>query len=149
MTHLLDSIAPADSSTVEEGASCRVWRSFVGSGEQPRFVNESERECAELLDYYDVAWEYEPVMFVLETDEDGRVTEAFRPDFYLPDLNLFLEVTTMRQELVSRKNRKMRKLRQRYPDVNIRLFYRRDIEALGQKLRSRSGSFAAIDALAG
>ncbi|MBC7462390.1 MAG: hypoxanthine phosphoribosyltransferase, partial [Thermoleophilia bacterium] len=63
-----------------------------------------------------------------------------RPDFYLPELNLFLEVTTMKQELVTKKHRKIRKLRARYPDVNVRLFYRRDIEALGQKLRSRGAS---------
>ena len=103
----------------------------------PRFVNDSERDCAEILDFYGVPWEYEPITFVLETDEDGRVTEAFSPDFYLPEQNLFLEVTTMRQELVTRKNRKVRKLRQRYPDVNVKLFYKRDIEALGQKLASR------------
>jgi len=148
VTHLLEPTDHLDSPDVEEGATCRVWRSFIGSGE-PRFVNESERECAELLDYYAMAWEYEPITFVLETDEDGRVTEAFRPDFYLPDLNLFLEVTTMRQELVTRKNRKMRKLRQRYPDVNIRLFYKRDIEALGQKMSSRAASRQVVDALAG
>ncbi len=112
------------------------FRSYRGS-RPPRFVNASERECAEILDFYGVPWEYEPVTFVLETDDDGRITEAFSPDFYLPDQNLFLEVTTMRQELVTRKNRKVRKLRQRYPDVNVKLFYRRDIEALGHKLHAR------------
>ncbi len=104
----------------------------------PRFVNDAERECALIFDYYGVPWEYEPVTFVLETGEDGRVTQAFSPDFYLPEQNLFLEVTTMKQELVTRKNRKVRKLRQRYPDVNVKLFYRRDIEALAEKLRARS-----------
>jgi hypothetical protein len=113
-----------------------AYRAFRGS-KPPRFVNESEQECAEILDYYGVPWEYEPVTFVLETDPDGRVTEAFSPDFFLPEQNLFLEVTTMRQELVTRKNRKVRKLRQRYPDVNVKLFYKRDIEALVQKLQSR------------
>lgn len=121
------------------------FRHFCGT-RPPRFVNESERECAEILDFYGVPWEYEPVTFVLETDESGRVLEAFSPDFYLPDLNLFLEVTTMRQELVTRKNRKVRKLRQRYPDVNVKLFYRRDIEALGQKLQSRRAPSAAMAA---
>lgn len=130
----------------EPTGSCRLWRSYRGQVE-PRFVNDSERECAELLDFYGIAWEYEPIQFVLETDCEGRVTEAFRPDFYLPDLNLFLEVTTMRQELVTRKNRKVRKLSQRYPDVNVRLFYRRDIEALGQKLRSRAASTAPVERL--
>ncbi|MCW2956219.1 MAG: hypothetical protein JWO69_1088 [Thermoleophilia bacterium] len=141
VTQLLEPTASHGEETtpLEDGATCRLWRSFRGQRE-PRFVNDSERECAELLDFYDIAWEYEPVMFVLETDPDGRVSEAFRPDFYLPELNLFLEVTTMKQELVTRKNRKVRKLRQRYPDVNVRLFYRRDIEALGQKLRSRAAS---------
>jgi hypothetical protein len=116
-----------------------TWRSFRGT-RPPRFVNESERECAEILDFYGVPWEYEPVTFILETDDTGRIVEAFSPDFYLPDQNLFLEVTTMRQELVTRKNRKVRKLRQRYPDVNVKLFYRRDIEALGHKLHSRGAT---------
>jgi hypoxanthine phosphoribosyltransferase len=128
------------------GPSCRLWHAFRGRS-QPRFVTDSERECAELLDFYGIAWEYEPITFVLETDEDGRVAEAFRPDFYLPELNLFLEVTTMRQGLTTRKNRKVRKLRQRYPDVNVRLFYKRDIEALGQKLASRAASTAPVDRL--
>lgn len=135
-----------DVTAVKDGASCRLWRSFRGTVE-PRFVTDSERECAELLDFYGIDWEYEPVTFVLETDPEGRVSEAFRPDFYLPELNLFLEVTTMRQELVTKKNRKVRKLRQRYPDVNVRLFYRRDIEALGQKLRSRAAFSAPTDRL--
>jgi len=85
-----------------------------------------------VLDYYDVPWEYEPQTFVLEEDEKGRVTEAFTPDFYLPDQNLYVEITAMKQSLVTRKNRKLRKLRERYPDVRIKLFYRRDLERLAQ-----------------
>ena len=139
MTKLLDPALSGSEEAYDDGSACRLWRSFRGDVE-PRFVTESERECAELLDFYGIPWEYEPVMFVLETDETGRVTEGFRPDFYLPELNLFLEVTTMKQELVTKKHRKIRKLRARYPDVNVRLFYRRDIEALGQKLRSRGAS---------
>lgn len=125
--------------SVREVPTRAQFRSYRGA-RPPRFVNASEQECAEILDFYGVPWEYEPVTFVLETDEDGRITEAFSPDFYLPEQNLFLEVTTMRQELVTRKNRKVRKLRQRYPDVNVKLFYRRDIEALGHKLHSRGAS---------
>jgi hypothetical protein len=85
-----------------------------------------------VLDYYDVAWEYEPRTFVLEEDGDGRVTEAFTPDFYLPEQDLYVEITAMKQSLVTRKNRKLRKLRARYPDVRIKLFYRRDLERLAQ-----------------
>ena len=50
-----------------------------------------------MLDFYGVPWVYEPRTFVLEQDEDGRVTEAFTPDFYLPEQDLFLEITMMKQ----------------------------------------------------
>ena len=86
-----------------------------------------------MLDYYGVPWEYEPTTFVLEQDEDGRVVEAFKPDFYLPEQNLYVEVTVMKQSLVTRKNRKLRKLRERYPDVRIKLFYKRDVERLAER----------------
>ena len=101
--------------------------------ETPRFANDAERECAKVLDFYGVRWAYEPRTFVLEEDEDGRVIEAFTPDFYLPEQDLYLEVTVMKQSLVTRKNRKLRKLRERYPDVKVKLFYKRDIERLGQR----------------
>src|SRR2546421_6201072 len=103
--------------------------------EPPRFANDAELECAKVLDYYRLPWEYEPRTFVLEEDEDGRVLEAFTPDFYLPDQELFVEITVMKQSLVTRKNRKLRKLRARYPDVKIKLFYKRDIERLAQRFR--------------
>ena len=88
-----------------------------------------------MLDYYGVPWEYEPRTFVLEEDEHGRVLEAFSPDFYLPEQDLYIEITVMKQSLVTRKNRKLRKLRARYPDVKIKLFYKRDIERLAQRFR--------------
>jgi hypoxanthine phosphoribosyltransferase len=103
--------------------------------ERPRFANRAELECAKLLDYYGVPWAYEPRTFVLEADADGRVREAFTPDFYLPEQDLYLEVTVMKQALATRKNRKLRKLRERYPDVNAKLFYRRDVERLAARLR--------------
>ncbi|HEX6490080.1 MAG TPA: hypothetical protein VF002_01755 [Gaiellaceae bacterium] len=105
------------------------------SDDSPRFANDAERECARLLDFYGVAWQYEPRTFALERDVAGRVTEAFTPDFYLPEQDLYVEVTVMKQALVTRKNRKLRKLRERYPDVRIKLFYRRDIERLAQRFR--------------
>ena len=86
-----------------------------------------------MLDFYRVPWEYEPRTFVLEEDERGRVVEAFTPDFYLPEQDMYLEVTVMKQSLVTRKNRKVRKLRQRYPEVRIKLFYRRDVERLAER----------------
>ena len=99
----------------------------------PRFMNGAESEFAKLLDYYGVPWLYEPRTFVLESDGDGRVLEAVTPDFYLPDQDLFVEVTTMKQSLVTRKNRKIRKLRERYPGVRVKLFYKRDFDRLAEK----------------
>jgi hypothetical protein len=99
----------------------------------PHFVNQAEEECARILDFYGLTWEYEPRSFVLEEDEEGRVLEAFTPDFYLPEQDLYLEVTVMKQSLVTRKNRKIRKLRARYPDVKIKLFTRRDFDRLADK----------------
>jgi hypoxanthine phosphoribosyltransferase len=107
---------------------------YRGAGE-PRFQNAVELECAKLLDYYEIPWMYEPHTFVLEEAPDGRVVEAFSPDFFLPEQNLYVELTVMKQSLVTRKNRKLRKLRERYPDVNVKLFYRRDIERLAQRYR--------------
>jgi hypothetical protein len=110
------------------------FQAFRG-GERPRFANRAELECAKVLDFYGVPWDYEPRTFVLEQDEEGRITEAFTPDFYLPDQDLYLEVTVMKQSLVTRKNRKLRKLREQFPEVNAKLFYKRDLERLAQRLR--------------
>jgi hypothetical protein len=101
----------------------------------PHFANQAEVECANILDFYGLEWAYEPRSFVLETDDEGRIIEAFTPDFYLPEQDLYLEVTVMKQSLVTRKNRKIRKLRERYPDVRIKLFTRRDFERLAQKYK--------------
>ena len=103
--------------------------------EEPRFANHAELECAKVLDYYGVPWAYEPRTFVLARDETGRVVEAFTPDFYLPEQDLYVEITVMKQSLVTRKNRKLRKLRELYPDVNVKLFYKRDIERLAERFR--------------
>ena len=99
----------------------------------PRFQNDAERECARLFDYHGVAWEYEPHTFPLEVSPEGGVLEAFTPDFYLPEQDLYVEVTTMKQSLVTKKNRKVRRLRELYPDVRIRIFYRRDLDALADR----------------
>jgi hypothetical protein len=108
------------------------FQAYCGST-PPRFANDVELECAKVLDYYGVHWDYEPRTFVLERDAEGRVREAFTPDFYLPDQDLYVEITVMKQALVTRKNRKLRKLRELYPDVQIKLFYKRDIERLAER----------------
>ena len=109
-----------------------VFQAFCGPTE-PSFANRSELECAKILDYYGVPWEYEPHTFVLERDAEGRVVEAFTPDFHLPEQDLYLEITMMKQSLVTRKNRKLRKFRELYPSIRIKLFYKRDVERLAQR----------------
>jgi hypothetical protein len=111
-----------------------TFQAYLGS-EEPVFASDYERECAKILDYYGVPWEYEPRTFVLEEGEDGRVLEAFTPDFFLPEQDLYVEVTVLKQSLVTRKNRKLRKLRERHPEVRIKLFYKRDLERLAQRYR--------------
>ena len=100
---------------------------------------------ARILDFYEVRWEYEPDTFPILWNLDGDVVESFSPDFYLPDLGLYLEMTTLRQKLVRKKNRKLRRLRELYPDLSIKLFYARDFRALMLKY----GKHALADGLSG
>lgn len=90
------------------------------------FAHPAEQELGRLLTFFGLRWTYEPTTFALRRHPDGTIAEAFTPDFFLPDLRLYLELTTMRQKLVTRKNRKARLLRELYPNVNLRLIYRRD-----------------------
>jgi bifunctional protein TilS/HprT len=94
------------------------------------FAHESEAEMARILDFYAVRWEYEPHTFPILWNLDGAVVESFAPDFFLPELELYLELTTLRQKLVRKKNRKLRRLRELYPAIQIKLFYARDFRAL-------------------
>ena len=97
---------------------------------EPRFAHASEAELARILNYYGVAWQYEPRTFPIQWNPDGKVVESFSPDFYLPELELYVELTTLKQSLVRRKNRKLRRLRELYPDVRVKLFYGKDFRAL-------------------
>ncbi len=101
--------------------------------EQVRFAHNSERQFARLLDFYGIHWEYEPRTFTLEHDRAGNPAQAFTPDFYLPAYDLYIEITTLNQKLVTKKNRKARRLRELYPEVNIRVFYQRDYLSLLMK----------------
>jgi len=94
------------------------------------FANPSEEIFANLLDFYRIPWEYEPRSFPIQWDRDGRVIEAFTPDFFLPEFDLYIELTTMKQSHVTRKNRKVRLVRELYPQVNIQVFYQKDFENL-------------------
>jgi hypothetical protein len=100
---------------------------------------------ARILDFYQVRWEYEPHTFPILWNLEGMVVESFSPDFWLPDLDLYLEMTTLRQKLVRKKNRKLRRVLELYPDLRVKLFYARDFRALMLKF----GKLALIDELSG
>lgn len=99
----------------------------------PAFAHPAEAEFAQLLDFYGLPWQYEPRTFVLREDKGGRPAVAFTPDFYLPEQDLYVEITTIKPRRVKRKNRKIRWLLEHYPDVNIKLFKRSDFRQLMAK----------------
>jgi hypothetical protein len=109
------------------------------------FAHASEAEFARILDFYQVPFEYEPSVFPILWDLDGNVLESFAPDFFLPDMELFIELTTLQQKLVRKKNRKVRRLRELYPSLRIKLFYSRDFRALMLKY----GRSALVSELSG
>lgn len=91
------------------------------------FAHPAEAMFARIMDYYGIQWVYEPRTFNLEWDSEGKVALAFTPDFYLPDQNLYIELTTLKPELSTKKNKKMRLMQDLYPDINIKLMKRRDM----------------------
>ena len=100
------------------------------SDQAPEFVHPAEEIFSRILNFYGIPWEYEPRTFILDRDSNGNTTEAFTPDFYLPEQNLYVELTTLRPKLSSNKNRKLKLLMERYPEVNIKLFKRREMRNL-------------------
>jgi hypoxanthine phosphoribosyltransferase len=104
--------------------------------DDPRFAHPAELDFARILTFYRIRWVYEPTTFALTYTPEGRPREMFTPDFYLPDHQLYIELTTMRQQLVTRKNRKFRLMRELHPNVRIKLLYRRDFHRLIDAYRS-------------
>jgi hypothetical protein len=98
-----------------------------------KFAHASERQFARLLDFYQIEWEYEPRSFDLGWDREGNVIQRFTPDFFLPQYDLYIEITTLNQKLVTKKNGKIRKLRELYPGINCKIFYQRDYLSLVTK----------------
>jgi hypothetical protein len=115
---------------------------------RPQFAHEAEETFARILDFYGIEWEYEPRTFALERDGEGNVVEAFAPDFYLPQQDLYIELTTLRPNLTTRKNRKIRLMESLYPEINVKLFKRADLRnlmvkyGLDQQARKISGTDA-------
>jgi hypothetical protein len=100
---------------------------------RPIFAHPIEEAFARILDFYGVEWQYEPRTFDLERDTLGRVTEAFAPDFYLPQQDLYVELTTLRPQLTREKNKKLRRMKELFPQVNVKIFKRQDLQELMTK----------------
>jgi hypoxanthine phosphoribosyltransferase len=96
---------------------------------QPQFAHPAERALADLFDRHGIRWIYEPHLFEIDVDGDGRTRRGFRPDFFLPDLDIYVECTMMKQSLTTRKNRKARAAAEKHGIVVV-VFYRRDFERL-------------------
>ena len=113
-----------------EGSRPEIKESDLKRWDEVRFAHRSEQEFARLLDFYDIKWLYEPVSFDIAWDQKGIPVSKFTPDFYLPEYDLYIEITTMNQKLVTKKNRKVKRLKQLYPEVNCKIFYRKDYRHL-------------------
>ncbi|CAN5624569.1 hypothetical protein BH23CHL5_BH23CHL5_17920 [soil metagenome] len=103
------------------------------------FAHPTEEKLARIFTFYCIRWHYEPTSFHLELDVSGRPIEQVTPDFYLPDHDLYIELTTMRQSLVTRKNRKIRRLKEAFPSLNVKLLYRKDYDRIVGSLLSSPG----------
>lgn len=113
--------------------------SFDHQTSTPVFKNDTEAEFAKILDMYGIEWMYEPKTFPIEWDEEGNIKMAFSPDFYLPKFDLYLELTTMEQKYVTKKNRKARKVMELYPGTNVRIVYKKDFQELVERLKMFGG----------
>ncbi len=98
--------------------------------DEVRFAHRSEQEFARILDFYQIAWLYEPRSFDIAWDKSGRPVQKFTPDFYLPDYDQYIELTTLNQKLVTKKNKKVRRLKELYPEIKCKVFYQKDYRAL-------------------
>lgn len=96
----------------------------------PKYAHPVEEAFTRILDFYGIQWLYEPRTFPLEWDAGGNVVDAFTPDFYLPEQDLYIELTTLRPKLANYKNRRVRRMRELYPDIQVKLFKRKDLRNL-------------------
>ena len=110
---------------------------IITDQERASFAHESEREFANILDFYQIEWVYEPRTFPIRWDEAGNVIESFTPDFYLPEQDQYIELTTLKQDLVTKKNRKVRLLKENYPEINIKIIYGKDYRRLLEKYSAK------------
>jgi hypoxanthine phosphoribosyltransferase len=102
------------------------------------FAHASEAELAKIFDFYCINWEYEPRSFPIAWNQCGRPVEFFTPDFYLPEYDLYVELTVAKPARNTRKNRKVRLLRSHHPRINVKLLTRRDVERIFSRSMKRA-----------
>lgn len=119
------------------GPDVRGEQAPLSNSQETTFAHPSEEEFAALLDFYRIRWEYEPRTFPLLEDEDGNILEGFTPDFYLPDFEIYIELTTKKPNLMTPKHKKIQQVMDRFPGVKIKLLDRVDYHALLLKYRGR------------
>ena len=64
------------------------------------------------------------------------VLQRFTPDFFLPEYDLYIEITTLNQKLVTKKNRKVRRLRERYPEITLQDLLPARLPVAGDEVRA-------------
>lgn len=106
---------------------------------ETNFGHPSELALAQLLDFYQIVWEYEPTLFPVAWDNAGNATRYFRPDFYLPNFGVYLELTAATaSSVLNSKNKNMRLLRKHYPGVAIRLIGRDTLSGITRRYGLRT-----------
>jgi hypoxanthine phosphoribosyltransferase len=71
------------------------------------YAHEYEERFAEILDTFEIEYQYEPITFIIQQNGNGEIKKGFTPDFYLPEINLYVEITSMHSNGCNRKNRKI------------------------------------------
>ena len=84
------------------------------------FAHYSEKIFSEHLDLFNIQWIYEPISFPLKWGS-GAIKMMFTPDFYLPELDVYVEITTMNQNLITKKQKKLKLAKKLYPKCNFKL----------------------------
>ena len=103
------------------------------------FKHPAEEEFANILNMYGIDWEYEPRTFPVKWDAEGNVTMAISPDLYLTKFDTYIEITTMDQKYVTTKNKKVKLLRELYPEVNVNIVYKKDFYSLLERFGFSGG----------
>jgi len=128
---------------------------YDGHPESPvEFAYAFEGAFARTLDQHGITWQYKPRTFAVEWDNEGNFVDSLTPDFYLPLIDLYVELIGPDRSEAAVKAKKVRLLRQQKPGLQIemvrasgsslilRIFLRRlywYLTAIDSKFGRRSG----------